>query len=77
MRERIEMADVGAVSAVLLYAAALIILLGVRSGQHYRATGTTGFNGFRRGNSAAARLAGAGFVLAILSGAVSPLLVRL
>lgn len=71
------MADVGAVSAGLLYAAALIILLGVRSRQHYRATGTAGFNDFRRGSGAAARLAGAGFVLALLSGVLSPILVWL
>ena len=71
------MADVGAVSAGLMYAAAMIILLGVRSWQQYRATGTAGFNGFRRGSGAAARLAGAGFVLALLVGALSPILIWL
>ncbi len=55
----------------------MIILLGVRSWQHYRATGTAGFNGFRRARGAAARLAGAGFVLALLAGALAPILIWL
>ncbi len=71
------MADVGATSATVLYTAAILMLLGVRSWQQYRMPGTPGFNGFRGAKTAAARVAGAGFVFALLTGVVSPALVWL
>lgn len=67
----------GAVSAAVLYAAALVMLVAVRSWQQYRTTGTTGFNGFRGAKAPAARVAGIGFVVALLAGALSPILVSL
>lgn len=71
------MADVGAISATVLYTAAILMLLGVRSWRQHRITGTAGFNGFRGAKTAATRVAGAGFVLALLTGVVSPVLVCL
>ena len=68
------MADLGAAAATVVYTAAILVLLGVRSWQQYRKTGSAGFNGFRTANSPAARIAGIGFVLAVLAGAASPAL---
>lgn len=69
------MGEVGAVSAAALYAAAIVMLLGVRSWQQHRSTGTAGFNGFARAETPAARVAGVGFVVAVLAGLLSPILV--
>lgn len=71
------MAEVGAVSAAVLYGAAIVLLLAVRSWQQHRTTGTAGFNGFRGAKVPAARVAGIGFVTALLAGALSPILVSL
>lgn len=64
-----------AVSAAVLYAVAILMLFGVRSWQQYRATGAAGFNGFRS-KAMAARVAGTGFVVALVAGVLSPVLVR-
>lgn len=69
------MTDVAAVSAAVLYAVAILMLFGVRSWQQYRATGAAGFNGFRS-KAMAARVAGTGFVVALVAGVLSPVLVR-
>lgn len=68
------MAEVGAVSAAVLYAAAIVMLLGVRSWQQHRTIGTAGFNGFAGAETPAARVAGVGFVVAVLAGVLSPIL---
>lgn len=68
------MADVGALSAAVLSAAATVLLLGVRGWQQYRATGTAGFKGLRGAKTAPARIAGIAFVVAVLSGVLSPVL---
>ncbi len=39
------MADVGAMSAAVFYTASILMLVGVRSWQQQRITGTAGFNG--------------------------------
>ena len=61
-------------AAAALYAAATVILLGVRSWQQHRTAGTVGFNGFRGAKTPAARVAGVGFLLALLAGVLSPIL---
>lgn len=67
----------GAVSAAALYAAATLVLLGVRSWRQRRATGTSGFTGLRGARTTEGRIAAASFVLATLSGLVSPVLAGL
>lgn len=54
-----------------------MILLGVRSWQQHRTTGAAGFNGFRGAKAPAARVAGISFVVAVLAGSTSPILVAL
>ncbi|MGB5951629.1 MAG: isoprenylcysteine carboxylmethyltransferase family protein [Ornithinimicrobium sp.] len=68
------MTDLGAAWATVVYTAAILVLLGVRSWQQYRKTGSAGFNGFRTAKGPAARIAGIGFVLAVLAGMLSPAL---
>ena len=63
-------------SAFGLYVSAIVVLLGIRTWRQYRTTGASGFNGFRE-RGVAARVAGIAFVLAVLSGVVSPLLAAL
>ena len=60
-------------SAFAVYLLAIVVLFGVRTWQQIRTTGSSGFNGFR-GRGAAARLAGIAFVVAMLTGFLSPLL---
>lgn len=71
-----KMADMGAALAAVTYTAAILVLLGVRSWQQYQKTGSTGFNGFRGARAPAARVAGIGFVVAVLAGVLSPALAR-
>lgn len=68
------MADIGAALAAVLYTVSIVVLLGLRSLQQYQKTGATGFNGFRGARAPAARVAGIGFVVAVLTGVVSPAL---
>lgn len=67
----------GAAAAAALYTTAMVVLLGVRSWRQRAATGSTGFTGLRGARTPVARLAGASFVLAVLAGALSPLLASL
>ena len=67
------MTDLAATAAALVYAAAIVLLLLVRTLRQYRATGSTGFNGFRgAAQDPAARAAGIGFAAAVLVGLVAP-----
>lgn len=67
------MTDLAATAAALVYAAAVVLLLLVRTLRQYRATGSTGFNGFRgAAQDPAARAAGIGFAAAVLVGLVAP-----
>lgn len=68
--------SVQAWSAFGLYVVAIVALLGVRTWRQYRATGSSGFNGFRE-RGLAARLAGIGFALAVVTGVAAPLLAAL
>lgn len=56
-----------ALVAAVLYIAGLVALFGVRTWQHQRATGTSGFNGFSR-RDGWARAAGLLFAVAVLAG---------
>jgi protein-S-isoprenylcysteine O-methyltransferase Ste14 len=67
-------AYVGAAAAAVLYGWGLVMLFWIRTRQHKAATGSTGFNGFRKTPGAAARVAGICFAAAILLGLVAPLL---
>lgn len=71
------MGDVGAALAAALYAASIVILLGVRSWRQRRATGSTGFTGLRGARTPMARVGGGSFVIAVLAGLLSPVLVAL
>jgi protein-S-isoprenylcysteine O-methyltransferase Ste14 len=64
----------GAIAAAVLYAWGLVMLVAVRAWRQKKATGGTGFNGFRRASGRASRLAGILFLVAILLGQVSPVL---
>lgn len=67
------MADLAAVAAGLLYAVATALLLGIQTWRQYRSTGSTGFNGFRGSRQTPlARVAGLGFVAAVVVGLVAP-----
>jgi protein-S-isoprenylcysteine O-methyltransferase Ste14 len=67
------MTELTAVAAGLLYLVAVVLLLAVRTWQQYRSTGSTGFNGFRgAAQDPAARVAGIGFAMAVLTGLVAP-----
>jgi protein-S-isoprenylcysteine O-methyltransferase Ste14 len=66
-----------AVSAVILYAGGLALLLGVRSRRHRRLTGASGFAGVREARSGWAWVAGLSFAGALIIGVVTPLLVVL
>lgn len=65
-----------ATGAALLYGAGAAVLFGVRSWRHRRATGRSGYVGFTRGRSRAARVAGGCFVGAVATGLTSPILAR-
>lgn len=65
---------VAAVTAGVLYAVAVLVLLVLRTVQQLWATGSSGFNGFRGSRTPAAQLAGICFVLAVLIGLAAPLL---
>ena len=67
------MTDLAAAVAAVIYVAAVVLLLAVQTWRHRRRTGSTGFNGFRE-RGPAARIAGIGFVVAVLAGLVAPLL---
>lgn len=54
--------------AAIIYLAGLMVLFGVRTRQHRRATGSSGFNGFTRRDKWA-RTAGALFAVAVIAGA--------
>ena len=66
-----------AVSAVILYAGGLALLLGVRSRRQRRLTGGSGFAGVREARSGWAWVAGVTFAGALIIGVASPLLVVL
>lgn len=66
----------GATGAALLYGAGAVALFGVRSWRHRQATGRSGYVGFSRGRSWAARVAGGCFAAAVTAGLVSPVLAR-
>ena len=67
------MTDLAATAAALVYTAAIVLLLLVRTRRQYRATGSTGFNGIRgAAQDPAARAAGIGFAMAVLIGLVAP-----
>ena len=67
------MNDLAGAAAGLVYAAAVLVLLVVQTWRQHRATGSTGFNGFRGATQdLAARLAGIGFVMAVLIGLGAP-----
>ena len=70
-------ADFGATGAAILYASGAVMLFGVRSWRHHRATGDAGFRGFTPHRGMAARIAGLCFALAVIGGLLSPVLVRL
>lgn len=59
-----------AVVAAVLYVTGLVALFGVRTWQHRRATGSSGFNGFSR-RDGWARAAGLLFAVAVLAGAAA------
>jgi len=67
-------ADRGAVAAAVLYEGVMGLLFGVRTWQHRRATGRSGFAGFTAGRRGWGRFGETGFGAAVLAGAVSPLL---
>ena len=67
------MNDLAGAAAGLVYAAAVLMLLVVQTWRQHRATGSTGFNGFRGATQdLAARIAGIGFAMAVLIGLVAP-----
>ena len=67
------MSDLTAALAAVVYAAAAVLLLVVRSWRQYRLTGSTGFNGFRgAAQDPAARVAGLMFAAAVLVGLLAP-----
>ena len=66
----------GATGAALLYGAGAAVLFGVRSWRHRRVTGRSGYVGFTRGRSRAARMAGGCFAAAVTIGLASPILAR-
>ena len=61
-------------AAAVLYGLGAMVLFGLRSWQHWRATGRSGFNGFAVGRGPAARVAGMCFATAVLAGLISPVL---
>lgn len=67
-------AYVGAAAAAVLYASGLLMLFLIRSRRHRAATGSSGFNGFRRTPGIAARVAGICFAVAVVVGQAAPLL---
>ena len=69
--------EFAAAAAVVLYAAGAVMLFGVRSWRHKRATGRYGFNGFAHHRAGYAQLAGLSFLVAVVLGLVSPVLARL
>lgn len=64
-----------AVAAFVVYAGGLALLFGVRARQHLAATGSSGFAGFTASRSGWARVAGLTFAVALVAGALSPVLV--
>lgn len=64
----------GAIVAAVLYAGGAVVLFGVRSWRHRRATGSWGFNGFSRDRGGWAQAAGMIFVAAVLAGVAAPIL---
>lgn len=72
------MGDFAAAAAAVVYGGAMLVLLGVRSWQQRRATGSTGFRGFTGMTSGGAeRAAGLCFMAAVILGLVSPVLAGL
>lgn len=72
------MTDMGATAAAVGYAGAVVVLLGVRSWRQKRATGSSGFRGLAGMKSGwPARVAGLGFLVAVLCGLASPVLASL
>lgn len=59
--------------AAVIYLSGLVVLFGIRTWQHRRATGTSGFNGFSR-RSGWARVAGLLFAASMLAGTAALLL---
>lgn len=70
-------ATVSAAAAAVLYAGGLLMLFVIRSQRHKAATGSTGFNGFRRTPGVVARVAGLCFAAAVVLGLAAPLLATL
>ena len=72
------MPDRAAVAAGLLYGSSAAVLLGARSWQQKRATGSSGFRGFTGMRSGRAdRVGGISFGVAVAAGMVSPVLAAL